>query len=220
MITKIDFHNSMHIGLYIKTSNKVVLVSELATDTLIRKLEEFFGLTVVKVKLGDFNIIGPLIAMNDHGILLPRISPPDVAAKIKKATSLPVEIVKFKETALGNLILANGRGALVSPRLSRASLRKISDVLDVEVVAGTLDGRTYVGSLGVANNYGCIVTPLAKDSEVDLLREALKVKVERGTVNLGSQFISAGLVANDRAALVGPLTDGAELMLLSATLNV
>ena len=59
-----------------------------------------------------------------------------------------------------------------------------------------------------------------RDQEVAVIEKALKVPVEAGTINGGVPYIKAGLLANTKGAVVGPLTSGPELMAITRTLGI
>ncbi|NWG09781.1 MAG: translation initiation factor 6, partial [Nitrososphaerales archaeon] len=75
-------------------------------------------------------------------------------------------------------------------------------------------------SMAVATNLGVVVHPRASEAEIDRIREFLKVDVEPSTVNSGVPYVASGIVANSKNALVGSLTSGPELLILSRILKV
>jgi len=143
-----------------------------------------------------------------------------LAAMVEQEKDIEVEIIKDKMTALGNLILANDYGAIISPMFSQKTSKKISDILGVEVVEGKISNLSYVGSLAVATNRGVLAHPSISDEEERLIREVLKVEVFTGTINNGSPFIKSGLIANSFGAIAGSLTVGRELMDMTRAIKV
>ncbi|MEM4699957.1 MAG: translation initiation factor IF-6 [Candidatus Nezhaarchaeales archaeon] len=180
-----------------------------------RKLEdalvENLGVKVIKTNVADSPLIGIFVAGNDRGILLPRTALPEEVEAIRRETGIPVYTLDSKKTALGNLILANNRAALVHPSLSDAEAKQVEDVLDVEVVRGSIAGVPFVGSAALLNDRGLLVHPSASDDELRWLEELFKVGGEGGTVNCGSWLLRVGAVANNRGALVGSLTTWLEV---------
>jgi translation initiation factor 6 len=129
--------------------------------------------------------------------------------------------ITCKRTALGNLLLANDRGALASENLmrERRAIQQIRDALDVEIVAGEIAGLPYVGSLATATNRGVLAHPLLKTDERRVILDVLKAPVDVGTVNGGVPFVASGLLANEHGVLIGPLTTGPEVMIISNVLD-
>jgi len=120
-------------------------------------------------------------------------------------------------TAYGNLIVVNDHGAIASEMLEnqREAIREIRDTLDVEVAHGHVAGLPYVGSLAVATNIGVLTHPLLTEDEKKLIQDVLKVPVDVGTVNGGIPSIASGLLANDHGAIMGGLTTGPEIVMIS-----
>jgi translation initiation factor 6 len=67
----------------------------------------------------------------------------------------------------------------------------------------------------VATNSGAGVHPKVTEEEVKAISEALQVQAEPLTVNGGVPFLSSGIVANSKSVVVGNLTSGPELIMLS-----
>ena len=72
----------------------------------------------------------------------------------------------------------------------------------------------------VATNKGAAVHPIVNDKEVEFLSSILHVHVEPATVNNGIPFIASGVVANSNNVIVGSLTTGPELVMLSRAFSV
>jgi len=121
---------------------------------------------------------------------------------------------------LGNLILANDNGAVIHPGVSESLARTVADTLSVDTVPASIGGLPYVGSLAVATNKGVLAHHSITDHERAVIEKALKVPVDAGTVNGGVPYVRAGLLANSRGAIVGPLTTGPELMAITRSLGI
>ena len=140
---------------------------------------------------------------------------------IQNLDSLDLRIAEVKDHfyALGNLVLANDFGAVVSPLIDSKTSKQIEDTLDVEVNKTRIANSDLVGSLAFTTNLGVLVTPFASDEEIDELKSLLKVeKGNIGTINLGQPFIAAGILANTRGCVVGNDTTGLETVRISQTL--
>jgi translation initiation factor 6 len=76
-------------------------------------------------------------------------------------------------------------------------------------------GFVQTGSMIVATNAGAAVTPRASEEEVKAISEILQVPADAVTVNGGMPFLSSGIVANSKHVVVGTLTSGPELIMMS-----
>ena len=212
-----------NIGVYVAASEDFALVPPEASDKLEQAIKRNLSVEVLRASIGSSPLLGVFCVMNSKGVLLGNIAREEEVERIKRGLGdrVVVEVLEgVKENAIGNMVLANDKGALVSPLLPKEALRVIADALDVEVVQTTLGGSTLVGALGVATNKGVLLSPIASEEEVNLAVSVLKTaKGGFGTVNKGSIFVRSGIVANSKGALVGFETTGVELMRIQAVLG-
>ena len=113
------------------------------------------------------------------------------------------------------LISSNDNGALVSPLLDGEVNQQVRDILGVPVNSISVGGFIQTGSVIVATNIGAAIHPKATEEEVKIISESLQVQVEPATVNGGIPFLSSGIIANSKSVIVGSLTSGPELIMLS-----
>lgn len=216
----VDLYRSPNIGVFMRVSERFVLVPNGVASSKASRIANYLDVEVVPASIGGSRLLGPLICMNGHGVVVSRLAEEEEVADLRRGTNLAVARVPVKYTAIGNLVAANDKGAVVSPLLSRPAVDLITDVLGVPVVVSDLASYVQVGAMISATNSGGIVHPQATDEEIRLVSEALKVGVEAGTVNGGVPFVASGVVANARNALVGSSTTGPELLILSRALSV
>lgn len=160
------------------------------------------------------------MAGNNHGLLLPYSASDEEVNMLRSFTDLKIERLQSKLTALGNLILANDRGAVVYPLFDKEARQAIGEVLEVEISEATITGIPLVGSNGVVTNQGVLVNPLAKEKDLEVLKEILKVQADVGTVNRGVPYVRTGMTANSKGAVVGDQTTGPELARIIETLKI
>jgi translation initiation factor 6 len=115
-----------------------------------------------------------------------------------------------KFTALGNLVLCNDKGCVISPALSDLK-EDIGSFLGVDVEEGIIGDFKNVGSVAVATNKGCLVHPDASEEKMEWLSEILKVPVDHSTANKGVGYIGGCMVANSKGVVVGDFSTGPEL---------
>jgi translation initiation factor 6 len=222
-LKRIKIFGGDHVGLYIKATNSYLLYHSSIPKKKISILEEELGVPAIPVYLINTLITSPFIAGNRNGIVLPHLfedyAREELVRKLKEL-DINIGILEHRYTSLGNLVLANDKGAIVSPVLPISSRKIIAETLDIEVVTATIGRFSYVGSLAVSNNNGVLVAPVLKDDEAKIIEDVLKVSTYTGTINGGVEFISSGVVANDRGVVVGTATTGRELMVISQAFGV
>lgn len=220
MIHKYDVYRSPNVGLFSRTNNDTLLLPFGFAETKAKKLKEYLDVEkIIHVSIAGTRLIGPMTVMNNNGILLP-YTVSDDEIRILKQTGLNVDRLKSKFTAVGNLISANDKGALVSNLFKGEADQNIKDILGVPLQTFSIGGYVQVGSMIVATNAGAIVHPIANDSEISRISEILQVEAEPATVNGGSPFLSSGIIANFSSVIVGNLTTGPELIMISRALKV
>lgn len=164
--------------------------------------------------------MGVLVAANSNGIVLPNIIHDHELKTIQEGLGVRVTVARERWTALGNIVLANDNGAVIHPGASESLARIVAETLNVDIFTATIGGLPYVGSLAVATNKGVLAHHAITDRERTVIESALKVPVEGGTINGGVPYIRAGLLANTKGAVVGPLTGGPELMAITRSLGI
>lgn len=220
VIHKYDVYRSPNVGLFVRTNNDTLLLPFGFAETKAKKLKEYLDIEkIIHVSIAGTRLIGPMTVMNNNGILLP-YTVSDDEIRILKQTGLNVDRLKSKFTAIGNLISANDKGAVVSNLFKGEADQNIKDILGVPIQTFSIGGYVQVGSMIVATNAGAIVHPLANDSEISRISEILQVEAEPATVNGGSPFLSSGILANFSSVIVGNLTTGPELIMISRALKV
>lgn len=208
-----DYYGDVNIGFYGKASDKLFISS------FEKDFSNIFNVPSKRITIGGTEFVGLFSAMNSNGIVLPFIVIDEEMEEIKKF-GLDVLVLKEKFTAIGNLIVVNDKGAIVSDLLSKKSIKSIEDVLKVEVVQASLANSKVVGSVCFATNKGAVLHREASEEDVELVKDVLKVEVERGSVNFGSPFVASGIIANSYGALIGSKTSGYELDFIIRALKV
>ena len=155
------------------------------------------------------------MVLNNHGILLPKTCSQEEIKNLKKGTDLNIKILDVKHNALGNLICANDKGGIISPLIDKEHLREIEDVLDIEVLQKKIAGYNQVGAVMTATNQGGVIHPEANEKDISIFSNILGINIEPATVNGGIPYLSSGILANSNAVVVGTLTNGPEIMMLT-----
>jgi translation initiation factor 6 len=208
-------YKSPNIGIFVKANDSIILVPYGFAETKTEKLADYLQVSEVYTSIAGTRLLGPMTAMNNNGILLPSLASDEEVQMLKQSSHLNVARVKSKFTAIGNLIATNDNGAIISPLLKDDADGQVQDVLGVPASSMSVGGFVQTGSMVVATNGGAGVHPKATEDEVKEISEILQVPAEPVTVNGGVPFLSSGIVANMKSVVVGSLTSGPELIMLS-----
>jgi translation initiation factor 6 len=208
--SKIDFRGDPNIGLYGFATDSYCILGTEPRKKILEQIRKILKADIRISTITGTELIGLFSSGNSNGIILTKIIEEYELKKLRKIFDINLELIKPKETALGNLILCNDKGCLISKNLTKYK-KKISDVLGCEVVVGTVAGMDIVGSAAIASNTGCLCHREATEEEMRKIEKLLKVKVDVGTVGYGSPFIKSGLIVNSKGVLYSEGTTGAEL---------
>ena len=214
-IIKYDVYSGPNIGIFTSVNDKFVFIPNGFAKTKAENLAHYLQTEYLMTPVANTRLLGILMVLNNHGILLPKTSSPDEIVNLRKFTDLNVKILDTKYNALGNLICVNDKGGVISPIIEKEFIKEIEDVLDIEVIQKKVAGYHQVGAVMEANNLGGIIHPEADEEDIKNFSNILGVNIEPATINGGIPFVSSGMLANSNAVVVGNLTNGPEIMMLT-----
>lgn len=199
-----DFQGDPNIGLFGIVTEKYAVLPEAGIDV------SFLVKKIAYTTIAGTKLCGIFLAGNSNGLIVPETIT-ERELTVLKNTLKGVNILKIrsKYNVIGNLILCNDKGAVISPLL-RTSANEISECLKVKVCIGNMLDSDIVGAMGVATKKGFLLDMYAGDDEFRFVKEALGVDGDIGTVNFGSEFVKSGILANSKGVLVGRATTGHE----------
>ena len=214
-IIKYGIYRGPNIGIFTSVNDKFVFVPNGFAKTKAENLARYLQTEYLFTPVANTRLLGILMILNNHGILLPRTSSSEEISNLQKSTDLNVKILDTKNNALGNLICANDKGGIVSPIIEKECVKQIEDVLDIEVMQKKVAGFHQVGAVMKANNTGGVIHPETEEEDIGKFSNILGVNIEPATINGGTPFISSGMLVNNNAVVVGNLTNGPEIMMLT-----
>jgi len=220
-ITKMSFFGNPNIGIYAYANDKLLVVPPGIGRDDVDEMNSVLKATRIEVKIAGTILNGVFIAGNNNAIILPHIIFEEELEHIKRTIreqNLDVEVVvsESKYTALGNLILCNSYGCIVSPLLEENEVRRLEDFLGVEVIKARLVNLDVPGSVAAINDQGGVIHPDASEDDLKIIRDIMKVTVEHSTVNGGMPYVKSGLLANNKGVVVGGNTTGPEVLRIKA----
>ncbi|MBU4245635.1 MAG: translation initiation factor IF-6 [Nanoarchaeota archaeon] len=199
-----DFQGDPNIGLFGIVTEKYTVLPEAGIDV------SFLVKTVAYTTIAGTKLCGLFLAGNSHGLIVPEtITEREMHALKNALKGVNILKLKSKYTAIGNLILCNDKGAVISPLL-RASAEEIAECLNVKVSIGNMLDLDIIGAMGVATKKGFLLDMYVGEVEFKFVKDALGVDGDIGTVNFGSEFVKSGILANSKGILIGNATTGPE----------
>lgn len=219
-ILRADVHGSPNIGVYCHSNETIAILPPGLPKKKVDRVRQYLGVELCVTNIGGCALVGVLVVGNSNGIVVPHIIRDHELKLIQEGLGVRVKVAEERWTALGNVVLANDNGAVIHPGAPESLARIVEEALNVDIVTSSIAGLPYVGSLAVGTNKGVLAHPLIKDQERAVIEKTLKVPVEPGTINGGVPYLRAGLMANTKGAVVGPLTSGPELMAITRSLGI
>ncbi|MCC7569128.1 MAG: translation initiation factor IF-6 [Candidatus Methanofastidiosa archaeon] len=210
MIERMSLGGTPFIGIVAFSTEHATVVRTGIPEGKMETISSVMGSTTIASTVARTDLAGIFLAGNSNGILIPNILEDFEEEALRAAFDIDVHTVNTKYTALGNLVLANDRGCVISPELA-GHKEEISSVLGVEVQEGIIAGFKNVGSVAVATNKGCLVHPETSPEKMEWLREVLKVPVNHSTANRGVGYLGGCMIANSKGVVVGDISTGPEL---------
>jgi translation initiation factor 6 len=221
-IAQISFHGDHNLGLFGKSSDKICIAGNFVPEKAVERMESLMKVPVLKASIANTDFIGIFCCMNSNGLLLPDIVNEREIAKLKilkKDFGLNISVIDARYTALGNLILCNDKGVIISKIISKKEKKKIEDCLGVESEYCSFANISTVGSCGIATNKGCLLHRDTAEEEMKSVEDVLKVPVDIGTANFGSPFVGSCMITNSNGLVVGESTTGPEIARIMETLD-
>lgn len=205
MFLKTSVRGDPNIGLYGFATDRYAFFGADPEN----RAKEILGVKIVASTAMHTDFAGMFAAGNSSGIVVPEILEEYELPRIRRHFK-DVLILETKYTALGNLILLNDKGIIISPLL-RKHKNAVERFFGLNAEVTAIAGINLVGSVAIATNKGCLVHPKIREKEASIVERALDVQLNVGTVNFGSRFVKSGIIANSRGFLVSKGSSGSEL---------
>ncbi|MFB6175496.1 MAG: translation initiation factor IF-6 [Candidatus Nanohalobium sp.] len=212
-IQRYDYLGNNNIGFYATVTNgQAIYPPEFKEDR-----KKMFDIKSCETFINRTRLVGLFTAGNSNCILIPPGATDREKDKLEES-GIDFQVIRTKDNALGNLILANDKGAVISEKIEDKK-KEIEEALEVPVTVARIAGIKNVGVCGEANSSGVLLHREADEEDAEKVKEALDVEnVDIGTVEMGSPYIGSGLIATDEAVLTGESTTGPEIGRIDRTL--
>lgn len=216
MIRRINLGGNPNIGVSVSATENLAIVPPNLTPAMIDLIEESLGVETIKTLISGSSLAGALSCGNSKGFIVSKYAFNREIEAIK-GMGVDVERIPDRLTAVGNIILANDSGAIVNPLLSSEAVEMVTQILDVEVVKGSIAKFKITGSVAAASNKGVLLHPSASQEDIKMVEKILKAQADVGTVNNGAPMVGACTVATTKGVLVSLNTTGPELARIEET---
>ncbi|MHA1198201.1 MAG: translation initiation factor IF-6 [Candidatus Heimdallarchaeaceae archaeon] len=213
-IAKANVLGNSGLGVFALATEKYAVVPFGVKEITENILVETLQVKVTQTTISNSVLVGTMAAGNSDTVFVP----PNIGEKefniLSNSLGENVEVVELDSnlTALGNLMVLNDKGAIISDMFEKHTQKQIQDVLNFEVTVGSLLGSPLVGSIVMSTNKGALVHPLLSEEEIKEISSIFKVKTDVCTINRGIPYPRVGILANSNGAVIGSDSTGPESM--------
>jgi len=212
------FHQNSNVGLYGFANDKFCLLGTNVVHTIVQEIKDVLQVPTHTISIASTSLVGALVAGNNKCILVPNIIFDSELKQLDKL-KIPYKVLETEFTALGNNIVATDHAALISPDLEPLK-DEIKKALQVEHIRTMeIDDLKVIGALVVLNDKGCLLSAHATEQDAAHVQKLFNVPVTRGTVNLGSPYVSSGIIVNKHGLVMGERTGGPEAVAIDEALG-
>lgn len=227
-VIQLSVEGNPTIGLYGFANNYFCILSKIFTEQQVVEIGKILQVPCYQLNLVNSTLVGAFLSGNDHCLLVPYLVEADelsalqtivTAANKKHDIAMKIALVHHKITALGNTVLCNNHGCLVSPGFSADIKKIIRQALKVPLHPGMIADTDVVGSSVAHNSAGAVVHMHITSEQLEEVHSLLGVPCVLGTANFGSPYVKTAVLCNDHGMVVGSTSTGIEVENIYETLG-
>ena len=215
---KTSFNGNPNIGLYAYATDEYCLIGEHIQKEKLHLIEKVLKVPIHQLSMCGTSLIGVFCAGNKNTLLVPELAF-DNELKHLDHLGIKYKVLTTRHTALGNNIVANENGCLVSTEFSADNKKRIRQSLGVPLRPGKIASQPTVGSAAILSKRGCLVHRDITDAELKYAENILGVKCHPATVNMGNPHVKSGLIMNSNGFIIGSLSGSPEIMFIEEVLE-
>jgi len=189
------------VGRTTAGNRRGLLVPSTATDIELSHLRNSLPDSVVVQRIEErLSALGNIISCNDHVALVH----PDVDRETEDVISDVLGVEVFRQTVAGQALVGSyakftNQGGMVHPRTTVEDIEELSSLLQVPLVAGTVNrGSDVIGAGMAVNDWSSFVGQATTSTEISVIESIFKL-------NTGRQGQSS-IVTDMRSSLIDQLS--------------
>jgi translation initiation factor 6 len=213
-----NFNSNPNIGLYGYANDKYCLLGTEIPEDIAKDIGEVLDVPIIRMNIAGTSLLGVFLSGNNNCLLVPKIAFSNELETLDKH-KIKYKVIDTKLTCLGNNIICNDKGCVVSSEYGEKEIKIFKEALKVSIVKAKIAGLSTLGSLAVHTKNGLLCHHEVLEHEADLLRKTLKVEIYTGTVNMGVPFIGSGILCNNNGFIIGDASGGPEIVNADETLG-
>jgi translation initiation factor 6 len=205
------FNGNPNVGLYGFATDKYCLIGREVPEKYHKRISEILNVPVFTLSIAGTSLLGVFLSGNNKCLLVPKIIFPNELEDLNRY-KIKYKIIDTKHTCLGNNMICNDKGCIVSSDYGEKELKQFRNALKIPIERAKIAKLTTIGSLAVHTKKGILCHHDILEHEAELLYKILKVEVKTGTVNMGNPFVGSGILCNNKGFIIGDVSGGPEII--------
>jgi translation initiation factor 6 len=182
------------IGRVVVGNKNGLLVPHTTTDKELQHMRNALPDEVVVQRISErLSALGNCIATNDHVALMH----PDLDRETEEIIADVLGVEVFRQTVAGNALVGSyavisNQGGIVHPRTSVEDQEELSSLLQIPIVAGTVNrGSDVLGAGLIVNDWAAFCGLDTTSTELSVIESIFKLEETRGATDVVSEMRSS-----------------------------
>jgi translation initiation factor 6 len=195
------------IGRTTVGNRRGILIPNTATDQELGHIRNSLPDSVVVQRVEErLSALGNVVACNDHVALVH----PDIDRETEDVIADVLGVEVFRQTVAGQALVGSyckftNQGGMVHPRTTVEDIEELSSLLQVPLVAGTVNrGSDVLGGGIVVNDWSAFVGVDTTSTEISVIESIFKLT--GGAKGRNGQAQQSDIVTNMRSSLIDQLS--------------
>lgn len=188
-------------------NSRGILIPSTASDQELGHIRNSLPDTIVVQRVEErLSALGNIVACNDHVALVH----PDVDRETEDVIADVLGVEVFRQTVAGQALVGSyckftNQGGMVHPRTTVEDIEELSSLLQVPLVAGTVNrGSDVLGGGMVVNDWAAFVGLDTTSTEISVIESIFKLT--GGSKGRQGQAQQSDIVTNMRSSLIDQLS--------------
>ena len=176
-VYRTTFYGTDLIGLFAAGNSSVLLVPKIIFENELKILKAW--LDKIQVKLAVINTehtaFGNSILLSDKIAIISNVYDKNTKKQIQQALGFePIQMSLSGTSVPGSVGKITNKGAIFSPNISDAEIRKLESLLKFEIGLGTVNlGNPFISAGLIANSFGFAIGQQSSGFEISRVDESL-----------------------------------------------
>lgn len=209
-IVLMEFEGNPNIGIYMFVNNKVCLLGKKVSEAKKKEIQDVLGVPVYFVTALETELVGIFFTGDDHFLVVPELFDHEKKLLQEICSEQDMELVElnFRLNTLGNNLCFGSEIIMINPEYPSSVIKKLEKKTGYAVTQVDNDNFKAIGSVCIYANGKYFISQEFEEEQVSFILDEIGGV---GTINSGSNYISSGIVANNRGVIIGSASSTVEI---------